>query len=250
MVVFFLLWLLLLTGPASGSEDLRFEQFSPREEQMWLERIRHNPRDARSYFFLGRFYDFVHRNQDAANAFKQATVLRPDWAQAFFNLGKIYHRLGRFQDAAMALERATLLKSDYAIAFHYLGLVQINLERYPEAARAFLQAYRLNPGWAEKYYDGTSYGIHSELGSKDVVLTLVRLIYPQDQRLASLLYNRWARGNAGQKEYWLEVAGEDKRSETGYQEPPVAGFTAPPSSGYLRGPEVGFQRGLEGRDNR
>ncbi len=250
MVAFFLFGFLLLAGPASGGEDIRFEQFSPREEQLWLDRLRRNPQDARSYFFLGRYYDFVHRDQDAANAFKKATLLRPDWAQAFFNLGKLYHRLGRMPDAAVALRRATLLKADYAAAYHFLGLVEINLGHYPEAATALIKAYDANPGWAEKYYDGTSYGIHSEFEQKEVVLRLVQLIYPTNQRLARLLYNRWARGNAGMKEYWREVAGAEKRSETGYQEPPLSGYPEPPQPGYLRGPEVGFQRGLEGRYGR
>ncbi|MGQ9919944.1 MAG: tetratricopeptide repeat protein [Desulfobacca sp.] len=250
MVALVLLWLLLLAGPANGGEDVRFEQFSPQEEQMWQERIRRNPRDGRSYFFLGRFYDFVHRDQDAANAFKQATLLRPDWPQAFFNLGKLYHRLGRWQDAAVALRRATLLKSDYAAAYHFLGLVEINLGHYPEAAKALIKAYEANPGWAEKYYDGTSYGIHWEFGQKEVVLRLVQLIYPTNQRLARLLYNRWARGNAGMKEYWQEAAGAEKRSETGYQEPPLSGYPEPTLPGYQRGPDVGFQRGLEGRSSR
>lgn len=242
-----IIWLVLLSGPAWGAEDDRFEQFSPQEEQLWLERIRQNPRDARSWFFLGRFYDFVHREVDAAKAFKQATVLRPDWAQAFFNLGKLSYHLKRFQDAAVALKRATLLKSDYARAYHFLGLVQINLGRYQEAADALVQAYRYSPGWAEKYYDGTSYGIHYELGNKEVVLQLVRLIYPTNQRLARLLYNRWSRGNAGMQEYWQEVAGAPKRSETGYQEPPFTGYEAESRPGYLKGPDLGFQRGLEGR---
>lgn len=247
MAAVLLFWLLLLASPVSGGEDTRFEQFSPQEEKMWLDRIRRNPQDARSYFFLGRFYDFVHRDPDAAKAFQKATELRPDWAQAFFNLGKIYHRLGRMQDAAKALRRATLLKSDYAIAYHFLGMVEINLGDYPEAANALIKAYDANPGWAEKYYDGTSYGIHSEFGQKEVILRLVRLIYPTNQRLARLLYNRWARGNAGMKEYWQEVAGAEKRSESGYQEPPVSGYPEPTLPGYRRGVDLGFQRGLEGR---
>lgn len=250
MQVFIFLTLLILAVPAWGEGDARFEQFSPQEEQMWLERIRRNPQNPRSYFYLGRLYDFMHRDPQAAEAFKQATLLKPDWAQAFFNLGKIYRRLHRFNEAAMALQRATILKSDFASAYHFLGLVQINLGRYPEAAEALIKAYRYNPGWAEKYYDSTSYGIHSELGNKEVILKLVKLIYPTDQHLARILYNRWARGNAGMKEYWTEVAGAEKRSETGYQDPPLVGYGEPEEAGYIRGPDLGFQRGLEGRYSR
>lgn len=249
MQAFLFLALLILAAPAWG-EDTRFEQFSPTDEPMWLERIRRNPQEARNYFYLGRLYDFMHRDPEAARAFKQATILNPGWPQAFFNLGKIYRRIHRFNEAAVALQRATTLKSNYAMAHHFLGLVQIDLGHYPEAAQALITAYHLNPGWAEKYYDGTSYGIHTELGNKEVVLKLVKLIYPTDQNLARLLYNRWARGNAGMQEYWSEVAGAEKRSEYGYQEPPLVGYREPEATGYLRGPESGFQRGLEGKHSR
>jgi tetratricopeptide (TPR) repeat protein len=245
-----LFWAFLILPVVAWGSDIRFEQFSPGEEQIWLDRVRRNPQDARSYFYLARVYDFMHRDREAAEAFKQATILKPGWAQAFFNLGKIYRRLQRFQDAAAALQRATLLKSNYAMAYHFLGLVQIDLGRYPEAAQALINAYRYNPGWAEKYYDGTTYGIHSELGNKEVILKLVKLISPTDQNLARLLYNRWARGNAGMQEYWTEVAGAEKRSEYGYQDPPLVGYGEPEEAGYLRGPESGFQRGLEGKHSR
>jgi tetratricopeptide (TPR) repeat protein len=124
------------------------------------------------------------------------------------------------------------------------------LRLYDEAAAAFLKAYEFNPGWAEKYYDLTNYGIHNELGDKETVLKLVKRIYPQNQRLARLLYNRWARSNAGQQEFNREVAGLKKMSETGYQKPEMPGYQESLESGYLRSPEAGFLRGLEGHHRR
>jgi len=244
------LLLFMGVGTALAQTDTRFEQFSPREEAMWLERIRKNPTEARSYYYLGRFYEFHHRDREAAEAFRQATVLNPGWPQAFLQLGKMYRRLHRFQEAAVALRRAVLLKSDYSQAYHFLGLVCINLALLEEAAAAFLKAYQYNPGWAETYYDRTTFGIHSELGDKEVVLKLVRLIYPSDQRLARLLYNRWARNNAGQKEFYREVAGPEKKGEAGYQEAQEYGYQEAPETGYLKGPEAGFLRGLEGHHGR
>ncbi len=238
------------SGPAWGQEDQRFEEYSPQEEQMWLERIRRDPANARAYYYLGRLYDLSYRYTEAEVAFRQATILNPGWAQAYYNLGRVYRKLHRYQDAMVALKRATILKSDYAMAYHFLGLVNITLGRYQEAAEALIQGYRYNPGWAEKYYDSTTFGIHSELGDKEVVLRLIKYIYPTDQHLARILYNRWARGNAGMKEYWTQVAGAEKRAEVGYQEPPETGYHGEPEAGYLRGREMGFQRGTEGHHRR
>lgn len=245
-VLIFLVLLGWLKG-AWAQTDTRFEQFSPREEAMWLARIRSNPTDARSYYYLGRVYQFQNRDREAVEAFRQATVLAPGWYAPFVQLGKAYRRVGRYDEAAVALRRAVLLKPGHPQAHHFLGLVSLRLGLWEEAAHAFLRAYQLDPGWAETYYDRTNFGIHEELGDKETVLKLVRLIYPENQHLAHLLYRRWARGNAGQKEFNREVAGPDKKGESGYQEPQEYGYQEGPELGYQKGPESGFLRGHEGR---
>jgi tetratricopeptide (TPR) repeat protein len=244
--------LLLFLGmeEAFGQSNIRFEQDSPQEEAMWLGRLRRNPTDARSHFYLGRFYEFHHRDRQAAAAFKQATIHNPGWARAFLQLGKMYRRLRRFREAQVALRRAVLLKTDYASAYHFLGLVSIDLRRFDEAATAFLKAYQFDPGWAETYYDRTNFGIHYELGNKAVVLKLVKRIYPRNQRLARLLYKRWARGNAGMQEFYREVAGREKIGETGYQKARESGYQEGRAAGYQKPPETGFLRGLEGHYRR
>jgi tetratricopeptide (TPR) repeat protein len=230
--------------------DTRFEQFTPQEEAMWLGRLRSNPTDARSYYYLGRVYQFQNRDREAAEAFRQATVFAPGWYAPFVQLGKTYRRLGRYEEAAVALRRAVLLKPGYSQAHHFLGLVCLRLGLWEEAAQAFLKAYQHNPGWAETYYDRTNFGIHEELGDKETVLKLVQLIYPENQHLAHLLYRRWSRGNAGQQEFYREVAGPDKKGESGYQEAPEYGYQEAPEAGYLKGPESGFLRGQDGHHRR
>ncbi len=236
-----LLSLWLPRSPAWG-QDSRLEQFSPREEMDRKEQIRRNPRDATAWYYLGRYYDFTHRNQEAAKAFYQATLLKPGWAEAFFNLGKMSRAIGRYREAAEALQRATLLKSDYSRAFFYLGLVYIDLDRPEEAAQALMQAYTHNPGYFETYFDGTSYGIHSELGNKDTILTIIRTIYPVNQQLAQVLYKRWARHGINLREFYEVVSGTDKKSEAGYQEAQEVGYQEQPLPGYQKPPPVGFTR--------
>jgi tetratricopeptide (TPR) repeat protein len=233
-----------LWAPSSPgwAQDVRLEQFSPREEMDRKEQIRRNPRDANAWYYLGRFYDFTHHNQQAAEAFYQATLLKPGWAEAFFNLGKMYRTIGRHREAAQALQRATLLKSDFSRAFFYLGLVLLDLDRPKEAAAAMMQAYTHNPGYFETYFDTTSYGIHSELGDKDAVLKLVQIIYPENQQLAQILYKRWARHGINLREFYEVVSGTDKKSEAGYQEAQEVGYQEQPLPGYQKPPPAGFLR--------
>ncbi|MFZ2088393.1 MAG: tetratricopeptide repeat protein [Desulfobaccales bacterium] len=224
------------------AQDSRLEQFSPREEMDRKEEIRRNPRNAVAWFYLGRYYDFTHRNQEAAQAFQQATLLNPGWAEAFFNLGKMYRVLGRHQEAALALQRATLLKSNYSRAFFYLGLVWINLDRPNEAAAALIKAYDHDPGYFETYFDTTSYGIHGELGDKETILSLVHIIYPVNQQLAHIIYKRWTRHGINLRDFYEVVSGSDKKSEAGYQEAQESGYQEQPLPGYQKPPPAGFRR--------
>ncbi len=239
-----ILWICLSVWAAPGrTQEQRFEQYSPQEEDHWKQVIHRNPRDSRAYYHLGRNYEFTRRLSLATEAYHQATVLDPGWPQAFFALGKAYRQLNRYQEAAVALRRAVLLKSDYARAYHFLGLVNIDLARYEEAAEALLKAYTCDPGWAETYYDNTTYGIHLELRmDKEVTLRLIRYIYPRNQHLARLLYNQWTRGNAAINEFYEVVAGPELPPDKGYQQGPIFGYREPDEAGFQRPKEAGFQR--------
>jgi tetratricopeptide (TPR) repeat protein len=229
--------------PLWAQDDIRFEQFSPREEQHWKEVLRRQPRNSQAYYHLGRYYEFNKRIQDAAEMYRQATLIDRGSAPAYFGLGKAYRELYRYQEAAAALHRAVTLKPDLARAYHFLGLVYVELGRYPEAADALVKAYTYNPGWAETYYDNTTYGIHHELGDdKEVILRLVKHIYPVNQHLARILYNRWARGHAAMKEFWEVVAGRELPADAGYHRGPVVGYMAPEEVGYQGPRDVGYQR--------
>jgi len=228
---------------AWAQADVRFEQFSPQEERFWKTKLQRNPRDAQANYHLGRYYEFTKRTHDAADFYRQATLLNPGWPQPFFYLGKAYRELGRNQEASVALQRAVTLKSNYARAYHYLGLVLINLGRYQEAADALVKAYTYDPGWAETYYDNTTFGMHTELGeSKETVLRLIKYIYPVNQHLARILYKRWDRTGGAMKEYWEVVSGRKLPGDYGYQEGPIPGYQAPDEPGYQKPQDMGYQR--------
>lgn len=241
--ILFLFFLFGFSPPLRAQQDTRFEQYSPEAERHWKDVLRRDPRNASAHYHLGRYYEFTKRIKESAEAYRQATLLDPGSAQAQFGLGKAYKELYRYQEAAVALQRATTLKSNFARAYHYLGLVYVDLGRYEEAADALINAYTHYPGGSETYYDNTTYGIHHELGDdKEIVLRLVKYIYPVNQHLARILYNRWARDNAGMKEFWEVVSGRELPPDAGYHHGPVTGYWGPEEAGYQRPPDVGYRR--------
>ena len=229
--------------PVGAQNDLRFEQYSPQAEQYWKKVIQREPANANAHYYLGRHYEFARRIGDAAEYYRKATALNPGFVEAHFSLGKAYRELRRYQEAAVALKRATVLKSNFARAYHFLGLVYIDLGRYEEAADALVQAYTHDPGTAETYYDNTTYGIHHELGDdKEIVLRLVKHIYPVNQHLARIVYNRWARAGAGMKEFYEVVSGPELPSTAGFHRPPATGYFGPQETG-VQGPiDSGYRR--------
>ena len=217
--------------------------FPPLREQHWKDVIRREPANAQAYYHLGRHYEFAHRTRNAAESYRKAASLDPGYVEAHFSLGKSYLELNRYHEAAAALKRATVLRSNYARAHHFLALAYINLGRYEDAAEALVQAYTHDPGTAETYYDNTSYGIHRELGDdKEVILRLVKYIYPVNQRLARIVYNRWGRTQGAMKEFDEVVSGRELPPGVGVHKPPITGYFGPQESGYQGPIESGYQR--------
>ncbi|MGV8048766.1 MAG: tetratricopeptide repeat protein [Anaerolineaceae bacterium] len=222
---------------------MRFEQFSPQEEIHWKNVLKRAPNNADAYYRLGRYYEFTGRLKEAVEYYRQATSRNPGSAQAYFSLGKAYRELNRYDESAAALHKSVILKPDFSRAYHFLGLVYIDLRRYEEAADALVKAYTYDPGWAETYYDKTTYGMHRELGDdKEVILRLVKHVYPVNQHLARIMYKRWDRDAAAMKEFYEVVAGRTLPADAGYQRGPVYGYHGPEEAGYHGPAEAGYQR--------
>jgi tetratricopeptide (TPR) repeat protein len=60
-----------------------------------------------------------------------------------------YGKLGRYTEAIEAFKQAIRINPDYADAYFNLGVVYVKLGRYTEAIETFKQAIRINPDFAE-----------------------------------------------------------------------------------------------------
>lgn len=186
--------LFCFSGELCAQERQSVDALPPLEERDFRTRVIRNPDNAEAHFNLGMKYAGANMVPQAAESFRQATLIRPEWAEAHYMLGRMYNLLYRYRDAERALKRAVLLKSNYANAYHKLGLVHINLGQYPEAAEAMKNAILLDPGWAEWLYHLSSpNNTEPELGNRGALREIARVLYPQDPRIAKIVWKRWER---------------------------------------------------------
>ena len=121
------------------------------------------PLTAEDWFDFGFAYDEAGMYREAAESFKQAIRIKPDYAKAHFGLGSAYGKLGMYKEKIEAYKQAIRIKPDYAEAHHNLGVAYLEAGKWNDAAEAFKQTIRINPEHLRAYYGlGVSY---DELGT-------------------------------------------------------------------------------------
>lgn len=91
--------------------------------------------------------------QRAANAYGEATMIKPDEAEAWFNLGVSYHQAGDLKTARDAYQHAVDLKESLAGAWHNLGIVCAQSDDHNTAMMAFRQEVHWAPDNVRAWYD-------------------------------------------------------------------------------------------------
>ncbi len=101
---------------------------------------------------LGDAYDAAGRNEDAANAYKQAIELKPT-AAYYNNLGGIYGRAGKIAEAMAAFQKsAELDPQNAAQAYRNGGITLYNVGKMKEAVEPLKKATELDPKSAQAWY--------------------------------------------------------------------------------------------------
>ena len=82
--------------------------------------------------------------ESAAELYRHATVLRPEFAELQANLGLMYYQTGKDEQAIQAFSRAIRLKPSLFVPHLFLGLDYIKLKRFNEAIPDLTRAALLN----------------------------------------------------------------------------------------------------------
>jgi tetratricopeptide (TPR) repeat protein len=83
--------------------------------------------------------------EKAVAAYKKIVAKDKENADAFYNLGRSYNKLDEDEDAAKALKEAVKLKPEEAIYQTEYGAILIKLAQYDEALRALKKALDIDP---------------------------------------------------------------------------------------------------------
>jgi Flp pilus assembly protein TadD len=100
-------------------------------------------RAAKDYLTHGLMLAGEGRDEAAANSFRKAVSLRPDWAEARSLLGSALALAGNYKEAEEELRKAVQLKPDYAEGWNFLGQFLKDRGKDREAEEAFRKAKQL-----------------------------------------------------------------------------------------------------------
>jgi tetratricopeptide (TPR) repeat protein len=109
------------------------------------------PSDADAQFLLGQALENQGMLEQAAESFRRATALRPEFADAHNDLGQVLLRLGRTDAAIESCRRALALQPRFAAALGNLANAERARGALPAAIAGYRRVIALEPGLAEAH---------------------------------------------------------------------------------------------------
>ena len=102
---------------------------------------------------LGEAYDVAGRNEEAAQAYQQAVLAKPDEPGYYNNLGNVLARAGKIDEARAAYTKsATLDPTKAATAWRNFGISLYNANRGADAIEPLQKSAELDPKNAQTWY--------------------------------------------------------------------------------------------------
>lgn len=112
----------------------------------------------------------------------------PSGYQIHNNMGDVYTRKGDYETAAKFFKNATLLKQDYAAAYHNLAITQLRLNKVAEAEENFKTALKYNPTiWQSNLNLGSIYYSKGDMENTKKYLETAYQLNPKEPSILSSL---------------------------------------------------------------
>jgi superkiller protein 3 len=148
----------------------------------------------------------LDRTKEAADAYKEAIRLRPDYSEAHYNLGLLFHRDEDYRQALRHYRRAVFVEPSYAKAWYNAGVV-FRSKGEPDSARYYFeQALTYKPDYVKALLN---LGVeHSDLQEFDKAISMYRKLLSYYPNYTPALFNL---GLAYRKN------GQDKEAQRAYE---------------------------------
>jgi tetratricopeptide (TPR) repeat protein len=117
-------------------------QLDPKCELLWM-----------AWNELGKAHYTMRAYRSAADAFREATLIKPDESETWFNLGLAQHLDADREHARDCYRRTVTLDPSFHLAWHNLGIVCSEMNFHEEATSAFESELELRPENARAWYD-------------------------------------------------------------------------------------------------
>lgn len=136
----------------AGLELSRKEQY-PEAIEQFKKALEKDPNQAFVWANLGDTYAKNKQLNEAIDAFRKAIELKPDEAAFHQNLGLLYARAQKPKEAEEEFKKAEAINPTTAAQNYFnLGAVLANSGKTEEAVKAFENAVRVDPNYAEAYF--------------------------------------------------------------------------------------------------
>ncbi|NDF81313.1 MAG: tetratricopeptide repeat protein, partial [Methylophilaceae bacterium] len=149
---------------------------------------------------LGVSQEAQKKFKEAADSYRHALKIQPQFAEMEFNLGSVLFQLGDAQAAIQHYLKAIQIKSDLVVAYFNLGIAYQNESEFDKALSAYQKAIELEPGFYEAY--GNQGAIYLLQGDFDQAI----LFFQQSLKIQDHARGHLNLGNAYRNQGHLEKA--------------------------------------------
>jgi len=112
-----------------------------------------SPNYAEAHFNLGSVNQELDHKELAIQSYKRAIEISPNYPAAHNNLGNVYRELGELEASIESLEWAIAYKHDYAEAYNNLGNALNEKGRTEDAIKSFEKAISLKPDYPRAIFN-------------------------------------------------------------------------------------------------
>jgi tetratricopeptide (TPR) repeat protein len=195
-----------IEGMLGRADKLRSGQELKPAEELYLEVIRNDHRNAAAYFGLGLLYEQMEELAQARQAYEYAARLQKDNPDVWLAIARVATEENRHSETRAALERALALSPKSAEIAIMLGDVDLTGSDYQSAIKSFGAAVELEPS-NPRYLDRLLEACILAGEKRMAVETLRRLteVNPENQKLGELRERLATMGSKARKKILTTV---------------------------------------------